>query len=117
MSAQPLEIPDLAEVMEQVGIIQEQVRKLLARQQATERALGQGMAGDLDRVLSVAETASSIGKAPTTLRHWLADAQLFDRHQLGALVRKDPTNHWVSSPRLVARWKQVAFRELVEVCR
>lgn len=74
-------------------------------------------ARDLDRVLSVAETAAAIGKSPTTLRHWLRDAQLFERHRLNALVRKDPTNHWVSSPRLVARWKQVAFRALQELAR
>jgi hypothetical protein len=117
MSAQPLDIPDLREVMEQVGIIQEQVRNLIARQESTERALTQGMAGDLDRVLSVAETASSIGKAPTTLRHWLADAQLFDRHQLAVLFRKDVSNRWTSSPRLVAKWRQVALRQLQEACR
>lgn len=94
------------------------VRHLEARVSALEehvRELRDSV--DLDRVLSVKETAAAIGKAPSTLRHWLGDAQLFERHRLGALVRKDPTNHWVSSPRLVARWKQVMFRALQELAR
>jgi hypothetical protein len=111
MSAQPLKIPDLREVMEQVGIIQEQVRKLLARQEATERALAQGMAGNLDRVLNLRETAAAIGKSPVTIRHWIADAALFDRHQLAVLFRKDVSNRWTSSPRLVA------LRALEEACK
>ena len=47
----------------------------------------------------------------------LRDAQLFERHHLAALVWKDPTNHWVSSPRLVARWKAVVFKGLQELAR
>jgi hypothetical protein len=104
-------------LLDAVAELRARTAKVEARQEATERALAQGMAPDLDRVLSLKETAAAIGKASTTLRHWLGNASLFDRHQLGALLRKDPTGHWVSSPRLVARWKQVAFRELVEVCR
>jgi hypothetical protein len=72
---------------------------------------------DLDRVLSAAQTAVAIGKAPSTLRHWLCDAHRFDRYQLAVLMRKDVTGRWVSSPRLVAKWKQVVFRSLEAACR
>ncbi|MDD5302424.1 MAG: hypothetical protein PHS14_04875 [Elusimicrobia bacterium] len=104
----------MSDVLSLVSSLQVEVRRLSARIDDFER-LRSGP--DLDRVFSVAETARAIGKAPSTLRHWLGDAQLFDRHQLAALVRKDPTNHWVSSPRLIARWKQVAFRALQELAR
>jgi hypothetical protein len=110
----PLSIPDLREALAEVGALRADVRRLCARIDAFEV---RGPSPDLDRVLSVAETARAIGKAPTTLRHWLRDAETFDRHQLGALVRKDPTNHWISSPRLVARWRQVMFKALEEVAK
>ncbi|MDD5305513.1 MAG: hypothetical protein PHS14_20625 [Elusimicrobia bacterium] len=79
------------------------------------RALRAAAPADLDRTLNVKETAVSIGKAGSTLAHWLRDAQLFDRYQLAALVRRDVTGHWVSSPRLVARWKAVVYRGLQEL--
>lgn len=71
----------------------------------------------LDDTLSLAATARAIGKSPTTFAKWLRDAGAFEKHQLAVLVRKDPTGHWVSSPRLIARWKQVVYRSLAEVCR
>lgn len=74
-------------------------------------------AADLDSVLSVKETALAIGKSPVTLMHWLGDAHAFERYNLNALMRRDPTGHWRSSPRLVARWKQVAFVQLCELAR
>lgn len=98
------------------------VEGLIAWQGSTERALGQGMVGvappfDPDRVLNLEETAAAIGKAAPTVRHWIADAHLFERHFLAALLRKDSSGRWVSSPRLVARYKQVAFRSLCELAR
>jgi hypothetical protein len=105
----------MSDVLSLVSSLKSDVQRLSARVDDFERR--QSAERDLDRVLSVAEAARAIGKAPVTLRHWLGDVQLFRRYQLAALVRKDPTNHWVSSPRLVARWKQVMFRALQEVCR
>lgn len=104
----------MSDVLTLVSSLQVEVRRLSARVDDFERR--QGFA-DLDRVLNLSETATAIGKRPSTLRHWLADAVLFDRHQLGALVRKDSTGHWVSSPRLVGRWRQVAFKSLQELAR
>jgi hypothetical protein len=116
VSALPLAIPELRQALEDVGALRSEVRRLsnrvddFERRQSAER-------GDLDRVLNLRETAAAIGKAAPTLRHWIADAALFDRHMLAALLRKDSSGRWVSSPRLVARYKQVAFRALVEVCK
>jgi hypothetical protein len=104
----------VSDVLALVSSLKRDVERLNARLDAFEV---RGPSLDLDRVLTVSETARAIGKSPTTLRHWLHDARLFERHQLAALVRKDPTGHWISSPRLVARWRQVAFKSLQELAR
>jgi len=111
----PLDIPDLREALALVGALRTDVRRLSARVDDFERR--QSAERDIDRVLSLKETAAAIGKRPSTIRHWIADAQLFDRHHLAALLRKDSSGHWTSSPRLVARWRQVALRELQGLCR
>lgn len=103
----------MSDVLSLVSSLQLEVRHLSARVDDFERR----GALDLDRVLSLKETAIAIGKSPTTLRHWVTDAQSFERMQLGALLRKDPTNHWVSSPRLIARWRQVSLRSLQEMAK
>ena len=92
----------LAEARERITRLEQLVRDLNAG----------GTLGDLDRVLNVAETARAIGKSPLTLAKRLRDAHQFERWQMAILVQKDPTGHWVSSPRRVARWKQVMFRNL-----
>lgn len=105
----------MSDVLSLVSSLKVEVQRLSARVDDFERR--QSAERDIDKVLSLRETATAIGKAPSTLCHWLGDAQLFERHQLGALVRKDPTGHWASSPRLVARWRAIAFKALAEVCR
>jgi hypothetical protein len=92
--------------------LEERVRRL-------ERAVRslQETPGDLDRVMKVPEIAKAIGKSRCTLLKRLRDANEFERWQMALLVRKDPTGHWVSSPRLVARWRQVMFRNLQELAR
>ena len=91
--------------------------RVLALETTVRELRAAAPAADLDSVLNVKETARAIGKAPSTLRHWLGDAQLFDRHQLAVLFRKDVSNRWTSSPRLVARWRQLALRQLKEACK
>jgi hypothetical protein len=106
----------VTDVLALVSSLKSDVQRLSARVDDFERRQS-AERPDLDRVLSVKETAAAIGKSACTFRHWLGNAALFDRHLLGALLRKDTSGRWVSSPRLVARYKQVAFRALVEVCK
>lgn len=106
----------MSDVLALVSSLKSDVQRLsnrvddFERRQSAER-------GDLDRVLNLRETAAAIGKSPVTVRHWISKAEFFDRHQLAVLLRKDVSNRWTSSPRLVAKWRQVALRALVEVCR
>jgi hypothetical protein len=111
----PLSIPDLREALAEVSALRDDVRRLAARIDAFEVRGAPSV--DLDRVLSLRETAAAIGKSVVTLRHWVGDAVAFDRYHLGVLLKKDPTGHWTSSPRLIAQWRRVALRELQEVCR
>lgn len=107
----PLEIPELRKALAEVSALQVQVADLLKRQDETERALQLRVPAP-DDVISLARAAAAIGKSHGTLVKWTKNARLFERYNLRLLLEKDVTGHWVSSPRLVARWKQVMFRTL-----
>lgn len=115
MNALPLSIPELREALEDMGALRSEVRRLSARVEDFERR--QSAERDLDKVLNLKETAAAIGRSASTVRHWISNAELFDRHQLAVLLRKDDSGRWTSSPRLVAKWRQIAFRALQELAR
>jgi hypothetical protein len=108
-----IEIPELRKAMAEIMTLQTQVAGLLRRQEHLERSLtGQVPAADADRDMALSEVARAIGKSPATLAKWTKNAALFERNRLGLLLQKDVTGHWISSPRRLARWREVTYRSL-----
>jgi hypothetical protein len=109
VSASPLSIPNLREVLEEVADLRSQVEGLLERQALTERALAQGMAGaDADApIYGLQRIARAIGlKSRQSLRHWITDVDLAERHRLAMLLKRTPSGRWMTTPRLVGQWRR-----------
>jgi len=80
-----------------------QVMELRARVAELERVQ---MCGDADRPMRLAELAKRIGpgKSVATLRGWIKRPASRRKYRLEMLLRRDPTGHWYSTPRLLAAW-------------
>jgi hypothetical protein len=109
MSASPLSIPALREVLEEVADLRAQVEGLLERVALTESAFARGMAGaDSDEpIYGLQRIARAIGlKSRQSLRHWITDADLAERHRLAMLLKRTPSGRWCTTRRLIANWRR-----------
>jgi hypothetical protein len=116
--SKPLEIPDLNEVMEEVSDLRAEVKQLLSRQDASERALAAGMTGtDADEpITGMRAIAAAIGlKSVKTLRGWASDVDLAERHKLAMLLKRTPSGRWSTTRRLIQQWRRATATNPWEV--
>jgi len=73
------------------------------------------LSGGADRPICLKELAGRIGngKSVASLRGWMKRPATRKRLRLELLLRKDPTGHWYSTPRLLARWQDALRHDAI----